>query len=231
VLRVRPRLTAGLSWVRDERKLTGYLLGEYVFGLGASQLAILLVGVLASPSAVGSLRAAQVLLGPLGVIGAAAFQFAVPEIARRPELSPRRRTLFGLGVSGGLGLITLVYGICLLAMPDRVGLALFGDSWRGAAAVLLAMSVSSLASSLANGPAGVLYGMGQARATFRLNLAKGPLLLVVVLFTTWQWGAVGAAWGLAFVEAAVLPAWWLTLRDALRRRPSADRQLLPQAAQ
>jgi O-antigen/teichoic acid export membrane protein len=217
VLRLVPAPRRGLAWLRDERKLTKYLLGEYVFGLGSAQLAILLVGVLASTTAVGALRAAQVLLGPLGIVGAAAFQFSVPEVARRPELSRSRRLLFAGGVSGALGLITVVYLAVLLLLPDPVGVALFGDSWSGAAAVLLAMGVSSLASSLANGPAGVLYGMGRAQATFRINLAKGPLLLCVVSLATVEWGVVGAAWALAAVEAAVLPAWWLTLTTATRQ--------------
>ena len=48
----------------------------------------------------------------------------------------------------------------------------------------------------------MLYGLGQARATFRINLVKGPVLLLVLLTFTWAEGAVGAAWALAAVEAA-----------------------------
>jgi hypothetical protein len=63
----------------------------------------------------------------------------------------------------------------------------------------------------------MLYGLGQARATFRINLAKGPVLLLALLVSTWAAGAVGAAWALAAVEALVLPAWILTLRRTLSR--------------
>jgi O-antigen/teichoic acid export membrane protein len=84
--------------------------------------------------------------------------------------------------------------------------------------VLLAMGLSSFSSSLANGPAGVLYGLGQARATFRINLAKGPVLLLALLACTWAGGAVGAAWALAAIEALVLPAWILTMLRTLRAR-------------
>jgi O-antigen/teichoic acid export membrane protein len=105
----------------------------------------------------------------------------------------------------------------MLLLPDTVGVALFGDSWAGAAAVLLAMGLSSVFSALANGPAGVLYGLGQARATFRINLAKGPVLLLALLASTYLAGAVGAAWALAAVEAIVLPVWIVTLRRTLGR--------------
>jgi hypothetical protein len=73
-------------------------------------------------------------------------------------------------------------------------------------------------SALAHGPAGVLYGLSQARATFRINLAKGPVLLLALLPSTWVAGTVGAAWALAAVEAIVLPVWIVTLRRTLRQR-------------
>jgi O-antigen/teichoic acid export membrane protein len=217
LLRTRPVLSRTSAWLRDHRDLIRYLLPEYFLGLGATQFGMLLVGAIASATAVGSLRAAQVLLGPLGIVGLAVFQFAVPEVARQTPASARWLTTLAAGLSGGLGLLTIGYVALMLLLPDAVGVALFGSSWAGAAAVLLAMGLSSVSSSLANGPAGVLYGLGQARATFRINLAKGPVLLLALLASTWAAGAVGAAWALAAVEAVVLPAWILTLRRTLSR--------------
>jgi O-antigen/teichoic acid export membrane protein len=224
LLRARPRPSQSIAWMREQGELNRYLFAEYFLGLGASQIAVLLVGLIASASAVGSLRAAQVLLGPLAIVGVAAFQFVVPEVARRTEMSPQHRWWVGIGLSGVLGTVTVVYVVLMLVIPRPLGLQLFGDSWDGAASVLLAMGLSSLASSLANGPAGVLYGMGQAKRTFRINLAKAPILLFLVLLGAWQWGAVGAAWGLAITEAVVLPMWVVTLRKAVvaneRMQPS-----------
>jgi O-antigen/teichoic acid export membrane protein len=216
-LRVRPLPSATWDWIRQQRDLIRYLLPEYFLGLGAMQFGILLVGVIAGAAAVGSLRAGQVLLGPLGIIGAAVFQFAVPEVARRTPVSARWLVTLAAGLSGGLGLLTVGYLALMLLLPDAVGVGLFGNSWAGAAAVLLAMGLSSVSSSLANGPAGVLYGLGQARATFRINLAKGPVLLLALLLGTLLAGAVGASWALAAVEAAVLPVWIGTLRRTLGR--------------
>ena len=207
VLRARPVLSHARAWVTEHRDLIRYLLPEYFLGLGAMQFGILLVGVIASATAVGSLRAAQVLLGPLGIVGAAVFQFAVPEVARRAPATTRWLATLAAGLSGGLGLLTIGYVALLMLLPDAVGVVLFGDSWAGAAAVLLAMGLSSVSSSLANGPAGVLYGLGQARATFRINLAKGPVLLIALMTATYLAGAVGAGWALAAVEALVLPVW------------------------
>ena len=217
VLRMWPALPRAWGWVREHRDLIRYLLPEYFLGLGATQFGILLVGAIASATAVGSLRAAQVLLGPLGIVGLAVFQFAVPEVARRTSVSARWLVTLAAGLSGGLGLLTIGYVALMLLLPDAVGVALFGNSWAGAAAVLLAMGLSSVSSSLANGPAGVLYGLSQARATFRINLAKGPVLLLALPASTVLAGAVGAAWALAAVEACVLPVWILVFRRTLAR--------------
>jgi len=65
-----------------------------------------------------------------------------------------------------------------------------------------------------------LYGSSQARATFRINLMKGPVLLITVLMGTWWWGSTGAAFALAFTEIAVLPAWLVTLHRFQRTRDS-----------
>lgn len=216
LLKVRPAVSQAISWFRSERHLIRYLFPEYLLGLGAAQFGLVLVGVVATADAVGSLRAAQVLLGPLGIVATAAFQFAVPEMSSRPHMNSRQRAAFGFGISGALGLITIVYVTVLLLMPDWFGTALFGDSWAGAALVLLPMCLASLASSQANGPAGVLYAMGRAQWTFRINLVKGPVTMVILILGAAIWAAPGAAWAFFAIELAVLPAWLLTFRKALR---------------
>jgi O-antigen/teichoic acid export membrane protein len=218
LLRSRPAAPKAIRWLSAQWDLARYLFGEYFLGLGAMHLGILLVALIATADAVGALRAAQVLLGPLGIVAAGAFQFAMPEIARRGPLRKRMLILIALGLSGALGIVTVGYVVALLLLPDAWGTALFGDSWAGAATVLLAMGVSSVFSSFATGPACVLYGTGRARSTFRINLAKGPVLLIAVMLGTWAAAAVGAGWAFALTEAAVLPAWILTMRR-VRSRP------------
>lgn len=230
LLRARPAIGRALGWFKEQRSLIRYLFPEYLLGLGAAQFGMLFVGVVATADAVGSIRAAQVLLGPLGIIGTAAFQFAVPEMAARPAMSSRRRAAFGLGISAALGAITAVYSAVLLLMPDRFGAALFGESWAGASAALLAICLSSLASSQANGPAGVLYALGRAQWTFRINLVKGPFVLVTLLTGAAVWGATGAAWAFFLIELAVLPAWLLTFRKAIRDHESASPHDVPALA-
>ena len=150
------------------------------------------------------------------------FQFAMPEIARRGRLHERTLILIALGLSSALGIMTVAYVVALLLLPDAWGTALFGDSWAGASTVLLAMGASSLFSSSRQWAGLRSVRTGQARSTFRINLAKGPVLLIAVMLGTCAAAAVGAGWAFALTEAAVLPAWILTMRRAVRSQPDMD---------
>lgn len=211
LLRVSLRVSRTFTWMREQANLSRYLLAEYILGLGAVQVGILLIALITSEADVGAIRAAQVLLGPLGIVATAAFQFTVPEIARRIDWPAKRLQLFAALVSGGLLFVHLIYVTALLAMPPEWGTALFGDSWHGAALVLLPMCLSACFSCMANGPAGVLYGLGWARETFRINLIKGPLILVLLLGATWIWGVIGSAWAFVAIESIILPFWIVTV--------------------
>lgn len=210
VLSSWPALLQARAWWRRHRDLSGYLVAEYAVGLGAAQIGTLLVPVLGTTRDAGSIRAGQTLLGPLNVLGTALLSFAVPEVSRHrgADASARLRGL--TAISGGLTVVTLAYAGALLVLPEPVGRALFGDSWAGAAGVLLPLGVNAVASALNLGPGALLLGMGLARKTLTFNLVKGPVLLALLIPGTLLYGATGAAWALAVTEAAVLPFWFRT---------------------
>jgi O-antigen/teichoic acid export membrane protein len=219
MLRVLPQLSGAPSWVLKQRRLTGYLLAEYVLGQGLAQVGILLVAVVGTSAGVGALRAAQVLLGPLGILGAAAFMFAVPEIAGRPTMTSRSRLRYTAALSTALGIGSGLYCVALLVIPDDLGRRLLGDTWTGASSVLLPMCILSVSAALATGPAATLYGMGHAKITFSVNVIKAPLL-VVLMFIGIRWdGAAGAAWAIAATETVLLPLWYLRTRRILVHQP------------
>ncbi len=210
-------LPGALNWLREKSDLWKYLLGEYIIGLGAAQVAILIAGALTTTQEVGSLRGAQVLLGPLTILSTSAFQFAIPELSKRTHLGPRQRARLASLVSVALSLTVPVYLAVLLWLPDQYGEAIFSDTWYGARAVLAPMAVMTFIATLATGPGVTLYSLGQARITFWLHLAKTPLLLGGIVVGALNWGAVGAATALAVTEAVLLPAWILCMRHVLQR--------------
>lgn len=215
LLHAAPGLRSSGRWLREQKDITGYLLAEYILGLGSAQFGILMIAPLASEADVGAIRAVQTLLGPLNILGTAALAFAVPELSRRGHLRASARIKAMALISAAMGLAATTYVVILLVLPDPVGRWLFRASWEGAAPVLLPMGVNGIASSLGVGAAVTLYGMGLARKTFHLNITRAPILLGLMAVGTIQAGAVGAAWALGAVETLFLPFWaWAAVRGA-----------------
>jgi O-antigen/teichoic acid export membrane protein len=87
--RSMPSLRTGWSWVSSTRDLGSRFLAEFTIGNGTSQVLLLLVSFTAGVLAAGSLRGAQLLLGPPRVIVQAAYSAVVPEGVRLRQRSPK----------------------------------------------------------------------------------------------------------------------------------------------
>lgn len=215
LLKSWPQISATIGWFRDKKDLVKYLLGMYVLGLGASQLGQLLVPVLGTPRDSGAIRAGDTLRGPLNVLGQAGLAFAVPEISRRGEMGASAR-LKGMWVlSAALGLMAATYVGVLLIIPDSLGVAMFSETWEGAQEVILPLGVLSVVASFTSGAGALLLGMGLAKRTFRINVVKAPVLLIMLIPGTYFAGAPGAAWAMALAEIVIMPFWyWYAIRGA-----------------
>ena len=117
-LRARPSLRGGLLWLRDNVGVSGYLLAEYLLGVGTFQGGIVIFGSFLGVTAVGSLRAAQVLTGPLGILAQAAFTFAMPEVSR--ERLPARPMRLAVRASSVMLAIGIAYTAVLMLIPDSL---------------------------------------------------------------------------------------------------------------
>lgn len=223
LLRITPRLLDGAAWLREHYDLARYLLLEYLVGMGVFQVGILLVGAIAGASAVGAIRGAQVLLGLLGIVNVAAIQFAVPEVSRRGHLSKRQRSLYALVLSLVLTSFAIGYVALIALIPTKLGVQLLGDSWTNASPVLLPLGIATVTALVTTGPMVLLYGMGQARRTYRLNLIKAPVLVCTLALGTYFGGAFGSGCAIAATELATVPLWLLALRRALSEHESEKR--------
>jgi O-antigen/teichoic acid export membrane protein len=228
-LRVVPRVGGARPWLAEHRDLVGYLVADFLLGAGALQGGILLVGGLVGIDDLGSIRAAQVLTGPLGVLFGAAMAFALPEVSRRAAtLSSTRRRQAAVAVTAVMLLVSLAYAATLLLLPDRAGVALLGDTWAGASQVLLPVSLVSAFAGACLGPVIVILALGQSRATFRLTAIEAVMVLAALLIGAAVDGAAGAAWGLSLQQAVLVPLWFLQLHRILARMDAGE--ALAQAA-
>ena len=214
-LKAFPQVSAAGGWIHEHRDLVGYLVADFLLGAGALQGGILLIGAFIGLDDLGSIKAAQVLTGPLGVLVGAAMAFGLPEVSRRSTLSSARRWQLAIAVSTVMSLAGLVYAGILLLIPDGFGEVLFGDTWTGASDVLLPVSLVAVFAAGCLGPVIVILALGQSKATFRLTVIEAVMVLTVLLAGAELDGVVGAAWGLSIQQAILIPLWFLQLRTIL----------------
>ncbi|MFJ6051189.1 hypothetical protein [Streptomyces sp. NPDC092307] len=183
---------------------------EFAVGNGSSQLAVLGLGVFATPLAVGALRGATTLFGPLNVLFNSANAFGPPVLGR---LGGKRATV---RATAALGLVLATVGAgwatALYLLPDRLGRELLGDTWAGASALLPATGAQYAVMGLGTCALLTLRVLAP-KATLSLQVVFSLLSVGLLLGGYAVWGVTGAAWGLAAGSALkALAAWWRVTR-------------------
>jgi O-antigen/teichoic acid export membrane protein len=215
-LRAVPDPRAARGWLREHRDLVGYLFGDYLLTTGAFNGGYLVVGAILGDQAVGSIRAAQVLLGPLGIIAGATRSFGMPELSRRAEhLSSGTRRRIAVGLGAAMAVLSLLYAAAILLAPDAFGKLVFSEKWGQAQQVLVPLALAQVATGIAQGPSIVIYALGQARRTFRIMTVEAPLVFALMLTGALLFGVQGAAWGQFIDQVLVIVLWFGTLRHIL----------------
>ena len=126
-----PRLSCSVKWVSRHRDLGSRYLAENTSSGGAVQLRTYCIGLFLGLAAVGYVRAAEMLMGPLLILSMGISWAAVPEAVRVMRRSPRRLRLFCFLVSAGLAVTGLAWGVALLVLlPRGLGDWLLGPLWR-----------------------------------------------------------------------------------------------------
>jgi O-antigen/teichoic acid export membrane protein len=220
-----PSPAAGLTFARRHADISRFLVAEWLLVLGAAQVGLLAVAWLGSPTDVGSLRGSQTLLGPMNILGLGVFSYLLTELVRRPDLDAPILRRVAAAAGGVLALISVAWGLCLLALPDAVGTTVLGDTWSGARATILPMTFYVAGAAGATGTLAVLRSMGDARSTFLVNTVLGPLILGGVVIGQITAGAPGAAWGFAAATTLVVPLFWLRMERTIRGRSAAPERI------
>lgn len=219
---VRPRPIRTLAWCREHWDITPRFLGSELIQMGGAQLVLFALGAIVGLDAVGSIRGAQLLTGPMYVMAVGVTLSMVPEAARvTGSLTQFRR--INVLVSGGLLAAGACWGLVLLLLPDSIGRELLGDSWAGARSVLLPITLSIVVTMGVTGPRIGLRALEAASATFRAGMIQFILTVVGGTGGAIAGGTVGAAWGLALGIGLSGIAWWLELVRAMRHLPSGAR--------
>ncbi|HVW41037.1 MAG TPA: hypothetical protein VHC18_06780 [Amycolatopsis sp.] len=214
---VWPDLRRVRDWLRETRDLGPRYLVENVSNSGGSQIRAYGVGAIAGVAAVGTIRGAELLLGPFMAVLQGLSFVAVPEAARILKRNPKRLPLFGLIFGGSQAAGVLLWGVfLLLLLNDKIGEFMLGDVWHTASALIIPCTLGVANASLINGAACGLRALGAAKRSMRCQLIASSGYVIGGLTGAALGGALGSAWGVAagtFFGAAV---WWTQLRVGLR---------------
>ena len=217
--RAVPSVTAGLRWVVAHRDIGPLLALEFFAASGTGQLTLFSVAAVAGLASVASLRAADIVLGPLGVVTTGVLVMALPELsriyARDPDRMPRLATLVGAILAAAAVLI----GVVAYFVPTSIGEAFLRENWIPAHEVIIPYALALAFSGLMTGFVLQMRIVEAMRETLALRVA---LLVVAVGGATVgavYWGAKGAAWALAIVGAVFAWLTWMQAAKARRRVP------------
>jgi O-antigen/teichoic acid export membrane protein len=215
-LRVPLRTGRAVRWLTTHRVMSAAYFGEYVSARAVGHLVLLALGAIAGLAALGAVRAVQVFYGPLNTLFDGIYLALVPDGARRRDRPDALVRLMAVAT----GLITAAaagWMVVGLVLPDRVGTALFGDTWDEAAGLMLTMGLATVAGSLATGGFAGLRSLGAARKSLRARLYGLPPQLVFPLVGAAAGSAVGYTIGFAAANAVVAAIWWVVFLGALGR--------------
>jgi O-antigen/teichoic acid export membrane protein len=217
-------VTAARRWIAEHWDLTGFMLFEALLLLGAYNGVVFYIAGHGELAGVGALRAAQVVNGPIQLLAASVFAFAVPELVRRPHLRDRHPLLVAGSIGASVAAAAALWNGALFLIPPEIGERLLGDSWTGMREVLPAVALGAIGNVIAVGPAVVTYAIGDSRTAFRIHFGVAALIVVGGGAGYHLDGVVGMALGVALAYWLPLPAWYLSLRSHRRFLQAAGTQ-------
>lgn len=179
---------------------------EFAVGNGTSQLAIVGLGLFASPLAVGALRGAATLFGPLNVLYNSATSFGPPLLSR--VAGARRKARATAVLAALLAATAAGWTVLLLVLPDSAGRQLLGDTWASASGLLPA--TGSQYAAIAAGTCALLtLRVLRPRDTLPIQVVFSLAAVGLLLAGYVAGGFMGAAWGLCAGSALKAVAlWW-----------------------
>jgi O-antigen/teichoic acid export membrane protein len=222
-----PRPSGTRKWLAEQRELGSRYLMENMSMSAATQVRIYGLGAIAGLSAVGSVRAAELLLGPWIAAMMGLSLVAVPEAARMLRRSVRALLVFCMALGGFQAAGAAAWGLTLMVvLPDGLGNRLLGSVWGAASGLILPTTIAFTGISISNGAAAGLRALAAARRSLRAQLLAASAYVVGGLGGALAGGAVGSAWGVAVATMIGAVVWWWQFRAGLRAlhrsRPLVD---------
>jgi O-antigen/teichoic acid export membrane protein len=214
--RLLPRVTRARRWLRSHRDLSGRYLIENLSVVGGNQLKFYGLGAIAGLAAVGALRAAELLFGPVFVLTLGIGLMAVPEAVRLLRVSAQRLLRFCLVMAVVGASAAIIWGTALLLLPDRLGQVVLGPTWRPASALIVPTTLELAAIGIQIGAWAGLRALAAASRSLRSQGFSSMAYLIGTVSGGVAGGTRGAAWGIAGAGVFSAAFWWWQILLGLR---------------
>jgi O-antigen/teichoic acid export membrane protein len=198
---------------------------KYLASTLVTQVAILigvgLIALFSSPAAVAAVRAVTLLTRPGFAVKNAVGQSVATDIARD---DPRGRDLWQQ-IRRAIVITTSVAAVntlALLALDDRIGTTLLGETWPLAAALVLPAGLQLAMETLSTGTRESILGHREVDIVLLID-SLGAVLWVVAAGVGAALGdAQGVLWGGVLAEATRAVVWWAAFLRRLPRWNAAE---------
>jgi O-antigen/teichoic acid export membrane protein len=226
----RPCLPSELGrFVTGVRPYAKGAAADFLVAKSATYIVYYVLGATIGVAAVGALRVAEVVLGPVNTALQAAQTVGLAELARRRRVdvpSPGGAVLAG-SLLLGAGAVALC--LALLALPESALRSLFGESTRLVRSVLLPLAVSKGLGAVAIGAVVLLRVEQRPGQVARVRSISGVAQLVAAVGLSVVAGLQGAAWGLVGGALCTAVLMWAALLRASGHGRSQRRSAPPVA--
>ncbi|GAA2143053.1 hypothetical protein GCM10009844_14990 [Nocardioides koreensis] len=220
--RIRPQLRRVRAWLVDHRDLGGRYLAENVSVGGARQVRMFAVGAIAGLTAVGEIRAAEILMGPFLVLLSGVSQVAIPEAGHVLDRAPERLERFCLWLGLVPAVAATAWGVAVyVILPQGPGELLLADLWKPAWSLLVPMTAVLVTGCFLNAAAAGVRALGASRRSLAAQLSNAALYLVCGSLGAAVDGAAGSTWGLVLAGVVGCVIWRYELRMALTEHCAA----------
>lgn len=203
-----------LRWIGESWVFAWTYLTSFVATIGAYQVTGVALGAVVGVTAVGAVRAAQVLFGPINNLTSGMLVALVPEDGLSvPSRDGRRRLAIGSVVLSSVALALTGF---VMVLPDAIGEAVVGDSWANAHDLLLP---SGLISALLGSIIGAMVGLRAAKAVgvcLRLELVVAAMVCVGPLSGAALADAEGYLWATVATLVVGSTLWWWSYDRVIR---------------
>ncbi|QYB02806.1 hypothetical protein I1A62_37415 [Rhodococcus sp. USK10] len=198
---------------------TGMNLAVESIAASASQyIAILVLSMVGSLTAVGGIRAIQVVLGPLGVFSQGIILSVSTVLIGLGADRKRDVRHYAATISGVVFGISILYIVLVSVIPPHWGRLVLGENWVLGHGLVWPMGIAQAASGVTLGAMLGFRALQISRQTMVVRLALLPVGPAAVIVGYKVADTLGAAVGLMVASiVAALAVWWLFLRSTRLR--------------